>query len=57
MTSPPPADDALPSQSALRLTTRRTGRAASGHQAHKKKRDKIGYAYVHIAIDGYSRLA
>ncbi|MCU1464593.1 MAG: hypothetical protein JWM72_521 [Actinomycetia bacterium] len=57
MTSPPPADDALPSQSALRLTTRRNGRAASGHQAHKKKRDKIGYAYVHIAIDGYSRLA
>jgi transposase InsO family protein len=31
------------------------GRAASGHQSHKKR--TIGYAFVHSAVDAYSRLA
>jgi hypothetical protein len=32
------------------------GRAeVAGHQSHKKH--KIGYAFVHAAVDGYSRLA
>jgi transposase InsO family protein len=31
------------------------GRAASGHQSHKKR--PIGYCYVHSAVDDHSRLA
>jgi transposase InsO family protein len=31
------------------------GRAASVHQSHKKR--TIGYAYVHSAVDAYSRVA
>jgi len=32
------------------------GRASSVHQSHKRKR-AIGYAYVHSAVDAYSRVA